>query len=112
LFTLSKLGTRWPSGDFRDIAILPIDENAVSDKFRAPLHRGVESGLGPWAALGIQHSGGALVELICYQYIPPPSGFIVRIDSAEKFSEILDAVLGTFNLQREQLPWISELARF
>jgi hypothetical protein len=109
LFTLSELGTQWPSGDFREIAILPIDEKAVADAFHAPLHRGDETGLGPWAALGMWHSSGILIELICYQYMPPPNGFIVRVDSSADFSEALESLLPVFNLQRDQLPWISEL---
>ena len=45
-------GTRWPSGQCVDLALLPLSEDDLAARIGLPLVRGVEDGLGPWAGIG------------------------------------------------------------
>lgn len=106
-FTLGHSGSRWPSGGYRNLAILPVDEATVATAFGSPLLHGDEEGLGSWAALGLHHASGALVELIRYNAAPDPSGFLVRVDSMQDASAALADLLSALGLQSNDLPWVS-----
>ena len=45
-------GTRWPSGESVDLAVLSITADELATRIGLPLVRGVEDGLGPWAGIG------------------------------------------------------------
>ena len=106
-FTTVHSGARWPSGDYRNLAILPIDEEAVTTSFGSPLLRGNDEGLGSWAALGLRHNSGVLIELIRYNAVPGPNGFLVRIDRMHDASAALTDLLAALKLQSQDLPWVS-----
>lgn len=106
-FVVVPEGTRWPSGDYYDLAHLPIDEDTLTSVLGSPLVRGVEDGLGPWAAIGIRLSSGTALEFIRYQYEPTPPGFSVCADMKADLSRALDDVLEIFSLKRSSLVWVS-----
>ena len=106
--TLVKVapGTSWPSGDYRDVAVLPLDDLGVTEVF-GDLLEGTECGLGDWLATGFQLSDGNYVELIRYKASPPPFGYTVRLDSSASIEPSLSTVLFLVGLKRSALPWVA-----
>jgi len=106
--TYSKVdpGTSWPSGDYRDVALLPLDDLVVSKVF-GDLLEGTEPGLGDWLAVGFQLYDGHYVELVRYKASPPPLGYIVRFDSSASVEPALSSVLSLAGLTRSALPWVA-----
>lgn len=100
-------GAPWPSGDFQNVAVLPLKHDDVSRTLGAPLVRGVEAGLGEWHVLGIRLSSGDLAELIHYTDSPGPRGFTLRVDTRTQAAVALREVLAVFNLTRSSLPWVA-----
>ncbi len=99
-------GTSWPSGNYRDVAVLPLDDVAVSQLF-GELLEGTEPGLGDWLAIGFQLPDGGYVELIRYKASPPPFGYSVRLDASDSIEPSLTAVLALTGLEKSLLPWVA-----
>ena len=108
-FTLVPEGTRWPSGDYISLAELAVDRQWVSDRIGAPLVAGIEDGLGPWVAIGLELGSGLAVELIEYEWAPGPRVFEVRVDRGANPALALESVLAVLGLSRDRLRWISPL---
>jgi hypothetical protein len=100
-------GTRWPSGDSVDLAVLPMDENELVSRLGLPLLRGVEDGLGPWAAIGGTLPSGTAVEFIHHALAPEPRGVVLRADKVAPYAATLDEALQAVGLARHELLWIS-----
>lgn len=99
----------WPSGDCVDLALLPITPREVAASVGSTAIAGVETGLGPWTAVGIQLPSGVVVELIEYVERPGPVGTIARVDRNFALANVLDEILRVFELQFSDLPWVSQL---
>jgi hypothetical protein len=100
-------GTRWPSGESVDLAVLPLAEGDFAARIGLPLVRGVEDGLGPWAAIGGRLPCGADVEFICYAN--RPRLVIVRGDKNGPHSDTVDEALHLVGLSRAEVS-VSPLA--
>lgn len=100
-------GTRWPSGDCIDLALLPLTEEQLSARLCAPLVQGTEEGLGPWSGIGGHLPSGKAVEFIFYSMKPKPSGVILRLDKMSFDSATFDEALSLVGLSRENLLYIS-----
>ena len=98
-------GSRWPSGDFESLAILPISEELIHSVLGLELIRGVEDGLGAWAAVGFRLQSGVVVELIQHGSAPGPKGFELRADKGSDMEAVLLSILSLFNLERNALAW-------
>lgn len=94
-------GTRWPSGESVDLAVLPLSENDLSTRIGLPLVRGFEDGLGHWAAIGGRLPSGADVEFICYK--ASQRSVIVRADKGGNHSATLDEALQVVGLSRAEV---------
>jgi hypothetical protein len=103
-------GARWPSGEGIDLALLPLTEDELARRAGLPLVRGVEDGLGPWAAIGGQLPSGGVVEFIYYAKKPEPAGVILRADKGLAYSAVLDEALRIIGLSRKDLIYVSPLA--
>ena len=106
-FEVLAPGGLWPSGDYRDVAVLPIVDADVARVFGAEMNHGIEVGLGPWRAVGFRLSAGAVAELIYYPSSPGPSGYALRLDRDASVQPALSEVLFLFGLQRDSLLWIA-----
>jgi hypothetical protein len=106
-FSVVPEGTPWPSGDYYDLAHLPIDEASLQRVIGVPLMSGVEDGLGRWVAIGLTLRSGVAVEIIRYDDSPGPPGFVARADTGADLAVALDELLSLFSLSRDQLWWIS-----
>lgn len=100
-------GTRWPSGESVDLALLPLTEDQLADRVGLPLVHGVEAGLGRWGGIGGRLPSGTDVEFVCYAHIP--TSVVVRVDKkahhATAFAEALELV----GLSRSDLKHVSPL---
>jgi hypothetical protein len=94
-------GTRWPSGDSVDLAVLPITEGELAMRIGLPLSRGVEDGWGPWSAIGGRLPSGYNVEFVCYS--SKPGSVVLRTDKNASFSLALDEALQLVGLSRSQV---------
>jgi hypothetical protein len=91
-------GTRWPSGDSVDLAVLPITADELATRIGLPLVRGIEDGLGAWAGIGGRLSSGHDVEFVCYTHIP--CHVILRVNKNAIYSAALDEALHLVGLSR------------
>ena len=105
-FTLSTAGTKWPSGDFNEVAVLPLSDAKLVEIF-GPFLCGIEPDLGQWNAVGFALPDSSLVELIRYVSSPPPHGYILRIDKSAPVEPTLSQVLTIVGLFRDELPWVT-----
>jgi hypothetical protein len=100
-------GTRWPSGEGVDLALLPLTEDELAARIGLPLVRGVEDGLGPWSGIGGRLPSGNAVEFIYYAMKPKPAGVILRLDKSACSSATFDEALQLVGLSREDLIYVS-----
>ena len=100
-------GTRWPSGEGVEVALLLLTEDELSARVGLPLVRGVEDGLGPWAAIGGRMPSGNAVEFIYYTLKPKPSGVLLRLDKGACRPGVLDEALQIVGLSRADLISVS-----
>src|SRR5688572_23115923 len=91
-FRVLESGLRWPSGDFVELALMPVNEEAIREVLGVPLVSGEEAGLGEWKAIGFEVESGPTIEVICYLRSSSPY-FIVRSDMSFPPREALDAVI-------------------
>ena len=105
-FEIVAQGTRWPSGDFRDVAVLPISDSEVREVF-GELTEGTEPGLGDWLAIGFKLPDQSLIELINYKASPLPTGYILRLDKRAHTEPSLSHVLSAFGLSKDALSWLN-----
>jgi hypothetical protein len=73
--TVMPLGTRWPSGRYTSVAVLPMDACRLAEAIGCPLNTGAEEGLGTWVGAGIALPSGQLVEFVQYAHAPRASRF-------------------------------------
>ncbi|WP_156397950.1 MULTISPECIES: hypothetical protein [unclassified Duganella] len=106
---LAPYACSWPSGDSLDLALLLITPSEVAASVGATATAGVEPGLGPWTAIGIQLPSGVVVELIEYAERPRLAGTIARVDRDLVLPNVLDELLLVLELGFADLPWISKL---
>lgn len=105
-FEKVEQGIRWPSGDYRDVAVLPISDSEVQAVF-GELTEGTEPGLGMWLAIGFKLPDQSLVELINYKASPPPAGYILRLDKHANTEPSLSHMLSVFGLSKDALLWLT-----
>ena len=91
-------GTRWPSGESIDLAVIPMTEDTLATRVGLPLSRGIEVGLGSWAGVGGRLPCGTDVEFICYAH--DPESVILRTDKNAPHSATLDEALQVIGLSR------------
>jgi hypothetical protein len=101
-------GTRWPSGDGRDAALLDIDAAELSHRLGFALDSGEEDGLGPWHGTGLRLSSGIHVGLIEHRFAPK-RGFLLQVDLGADPSTAVDETLAALGLSRDTLLWLSPL---
>ena len=94
-------GTRWPSGDSIDLAVLPMTEGELATRIGLPLTRGVEDGWGAWSAVGGRLPSGLDVEFVCYA--SKPGSVVLRTDKNASYSAALDEALQLVGLSRPQV---------
>ncbi len=94
-------GTRWPSGEGVDIAVLPITADELSSRIGLPLVHAIEDGLGAWSGIGGRLASGREVEFICYAALPQQ--LILRVNKGVAYSEVLDEVLQLVRLSRSDV---------
>src|SRR5262245_32994088 len=104
-FTVIAEGTPWPSGNYQNLALLAVSEKQVELALGTPLLRGVEEGLGPWAAIGIKLPCGAVIELINYESAPS-SGFDLRSDVSFEPNIVLEETLALLAANRSHVLWL------
>ena len=107
VFITVPLGSTWPSGRCREVAMLPVSDSKVSAVF-GDLLDGVESGLGEWRAVGFELLGGSLIELIRYKSMPGPVGYILRLDAASAREPSLSTVAELLGVSPESLLWVCD----
>lgn len=100
-------GEPWPSGDYLDVATLPVSESQLIELLGMEPLRAVEEGLGPWIAFG-GRLDGVTIELIRHELSPGPAGFILRINSASAPEPALKALLDALGLSASALTWIRD----
>lgn len=100
-------GTRWPSGESVDLAMLPLDKEQLAARLNLPLLRGVEDGLGSGEGIGGRLPSGADVEFIWYAAMP--RSVLVRADKKGNHSATLDEALQLLGLSRAEVS-VSPLA--
>jgi hypothetical protein len=94
-------GTRWPSGECVELAVLPLAEDELSTRIGLPLARGVEDGLGAWASVGGRLPSGSDVEFVCYAAMR--GKVILRADKGSRYSATLDEALQLVGLSRGEV---------
>lgn len=102
-------GSRWPSGDGHDAALLDIDAAELSRRLGFALDCGDEEGLGPWQGTGLRLPSEIHVELIEYR-LAPKRGFLLRVDVGADPSAAVDETLAVLGLAHDVLLWLSPLA--
>ena len=105
-FEIAAEGTKWPSGRFHDVAVLPISDARVMEIF-GPFVSGTDSGLGGWHAIGFWLPDKTLIELVRYISSPPPTGFVLRIDRSAPIEQAFAHVLQIVGVSKDELPWIN-----
>ncbi|WP_408951640.1 hypothetical protein [Lysobacter sp. Hz 25] len=98
--------TRWPSGDYIELAVLKLDELLLTTYFGGRLLEGDEAGLGPWRSIGAQLKSGSVIELISFLH-QPAGQFTLRLDSASKREEVIDEVIDSLGLDRSAVLWVA-----
>jgi hypothetical protein len=94
-------GTRWPSGECIELAVLKLGLDELAERIGLPLAHGFEAGLGDWAAVGGRLPSGADVEFICYAHIP--QSVFLRADKNGHHSDTLDEALQVVGLLRAEV---------
>ena len=100
-------GTRWPSGEGVDVAVLPITADELSSRIGLPLVHDIEDGLGAWTGIGGRLPSGRDVEFICYSAVPQQ--VFLRVDKRAPYSATLDEALRLVGLSRAEVR-VSRLA--
>ena len=97
------VGTRWPSGESIDLAVLPMTDADLEARTGLPLLRGNEDGQGGWvwAAIGGRLPCGSLVEFVWYAVMPKQ--VIVRVDKNADYSAALDEALQLIGMARDEV---------
>jgi hypothetical protein len=101
-------GTRWPSGDGVDLAMLSLSIEEIAERIGLPLAHGFEDGFGRWSAIGGRLPSGTDIEIICYLRIP--QSVFVRVDKRANHAAALDEALAQFKLARTDLKHVFPLA--
>ena len=109
-FEVVPSSTRWPPQDYVSVAMISIGAEMLSKVLGVPLVHGVESGLGPWEAVGLRLSSGTLVELVRYELKPEPKGFELRVGSGATLFATLNQVIALLGVSTTSLLWVSPLA--
>lgn len=94
-------GTRWPSGEGIDIAVLPITADELSSRIGLPLVHDIEDGLGAWSGVGGRLPSGREVEFVCHAHLPRQ--VFVRVDKRAPYSSALDEALQAVGLSRAEV---------
>ena len=92
---------RWPSGEFIDLAVLPLTEGELARRIGVSLVHGIEDGLGPWAAIGGYLRSGVQFEFICYAQIP--ASVILRMDKNTYSATAVDEALRLVGFSRKEV---------
>jgi hypothetical protein len=100
-------GTRWPSGECVDLAVLPLTEDELAERVGIPLVHGVEDGLGRWGGIGGRLPSGMDVEFVCYAHIPHQ--VIMRVDKGARYAVAFAEALELVGLSRSDLKHVSPL---
>ncbi len=103
-------GTPWPAAGCAESVLLDISEPALESGLAVTLHRGIEDGLGDWAAIGLRLPSGAIVELINYRQRPGDSAFIVRTLATDPVEAVLNELLDCLSLPPTAISWRSGVA--
>ncbi len=94
-------GTRWPSGEYVELALFSLSIEEIADRIVMPLVHGFEDGLGRWSAMGGRLPSGADIEIVSYLRIP--TSVVLRVDKNVNSGATLHEVLTQFNLSRTDL---------
>ena len=91
-------GTRWASGESVDLAVLPMTAEELATRVGRPLVRGVDDGIGAWAAIGGRLPFGRDVEFIWYANLP--GQVTLRVAKGMPYPATLDEALRVVGLTR------------
>lgn len=108
LFYTLDIGEKWPSGDFKEIAIIDISPEVLGQKAGMALCEGDEVGLGRWQSIGGKLRSGAVIELISYD-ASLPRGFILRVDVGSDMARALQDTLMALGVGAESVLWTASL---
>ena len=102
-----QLGTLWPDPGYSESALLAISEAELEERLCTKLARGVEEGLGAWAAVGLRLASGQLVELVNYEERPGESAFVVRTQATASPEAVLRELLACLCFPQSSIIWRS-----
>lgn len=103
---VQEIGARWPSGDFKEVALLDVSSDFLESATGKELQKGEEVGLGGWQAMGAKLGSGSVIELISYQGHKPPC-FILRVDVGCNVFQVVEETLHALNIGKESLIWVA-----
>jgi hypothetical protein len=98
-------GEYWPSGTFKVIAYLEVEDRWVAEVF-GKIIEDVEDGLGRWVGSGGKLPSGIMAELIRYELqFRDANIFELRIDSRADEKQALAEFMLTAGLAPEAVRW-------
>jgi hypothetical protein len=101
------LGTRWPSGEAVDIAILSLSIEELAGRIGLPLVHDFEAGLGRWSGVGGRLPSGADVEFVYYLHLR--DSVFMRVDKHTNYAVALEEAMAVLGLLREDFKSVSPL---
>lgn len=102
---ISPFGIPWPSVGYSESALLAVSEMELERILSKSLVRGVEEGLGAWAAIGLRLPSGEIVELVNYRERPGEGAFIVRTVATSSAETVLKELLACLCLPQVSVAW-------
>jgi hypothetical protein len=100
---------RWPSGNFKPIAVLDVSRETLEAWFGDKLLEGNDVGLGPWeGCMGLLPSGDP-IELVYHPDAPSPRGYELRCDSLAESCAVLTQTLHTLGVDQSSVSWAAGL---
>ena len=98
-------GEVWPSGQYKVIALLDVDDAWVEGTVGVPLVTDFEDGLGAWVGAGGKLPSGAPVELIKYKLAPSGPLFELRTDHDADAQQTLTDFVTVTRLDPTKIRW-------
>jgi hypothetical protein len=98
-------GMSWPSVGCAETALLAVSESELEECLSRSLARGMEEGLGAWAAIALRLPSAAIVELVNYLERPGQSAFIVRTVATASPEAVLSELLVCLGLTQSSIIW-------
>lgn len=99
---------RWPSGDYRPVALLAVTPEVLEARLGVTFEHGRDD-LDEYRELGLELSSGRRVLLNWYERAPEPRGLDLWTDAADDPVAARDETLKALGLSTSTLLWVPEL---